>query len=379
MNQLKPFIIDALRRGYSIDQVRLHLQQSHFPIDQINQAMYEVQLDQYHAQNPPVQKVHHLHLASLLILIFLVISFSFGLYIVYDNFILAKPEIQSAVLIPKMDIAPLTMQVYQGEEFTLSITLKGTHIIILDLQDLNHNSLKTESIEIENKKVTSITIPKDLLPGKYFLYATVDDLEESILFTVKEKKVDTCPVCDDRNSCTSDYCSADTDFQCTYKPIIPCCGDGFCALAEQCDVDCKKTATPPPVKPIKVDTETLFRQLEYVKNLSIINRDEALNICEKMSFQASKDQCYLNVVGSIYDPNLCNKIVSPDVFDKCFTLIAQDSGDSTFCEELAESANKDACYFSFVSKNEFYCEKISDPTRKNVCFSLKEYYARSTS
>ena len=38
-----------------------------------------------------------------------------------------------------------------------------------------------------------------------------------------------CPAdCNDRNSCTRDYCDYSTNFTCMNRPIIPCCGNGIC-------------------------------------------------------------------------------------------------------------------------------------------------------
>ncbi len=49
-----------------------------------------------------------------------------------------------------------------------------------------------------------------------------------------------CPAtCSDNNSCTEDKCSAATNYECAYKAIIPCCGNGVCEDNEfNCNEDC---------------------------------------------------------------------------------------------------------------------------------------------
>ncbi len=52
-----------------------------------------------------------------------------------------------------------------------------------------------------------------------------------------------CPSsCDDDNPCTTDSCSADTDFKCVHEAEAPCCGNGDCEPNEEhaniCPEDC---------------------------------------------------------------------------------------------------------------------------------------------
>ena len=52
----------------------------------------------------------------------------------------------------------------------------------------------------------------------------------------------TCPAtCDDKNSCTEDVCSTETEFICQNNEITPCCGNGKCEEGEtfkECLKDC---------------------------------------------------------------------------------------------------------------------------------------------
>jgi hypothetical protein len=62
-----------------------------------------------------------------------------------------------------------------------------------------------------------------------------------------------CPSCEDNDSCTTDSCSEQTDFECVHKPVLPCCGNGGCEGAEnwsacpqdcECSLDCGPCETP---------------------------------------------------------------------------------------------------------------------------------------
>jgi len=69
---------------------------------------------------------------------------------------------------------------------------------------------------------------------------TTTTIQESttstIASTVQEKH---CPACNDNNSCTEEKCSSETNYECTYKAITPCCSNGVCEDNEfNCNEDC---------------------------------------------------------------------------------------------------------------------------------------------
>lgn len=58
-----------------------------------------------------------------------------------------------------------------------------------------------------------------------------------------EEPMDLCPDCDDNNPCTEDICNEGTNYECAYKVITPCCGNGECEEtedSESCPEDCEK-------------------------------------------------------------------------------------------------------------------------------------------
>ena len=65
--------------------------------------------------------------------------------------------------------------------------------------------------------------------------------------TVKDSAQEKCPSsCDDKNICTSDYCSENTNYECKHTLKTPCCGNGKCEAGEDyttCSNDCERTIT----------------------------------------------------------------------------------------------------------------------------------------
>ena len=68
-------------------------------------------------------------------------------------------------------------------------------------------------------------------------------VEETPEEVIEEEPTDLCPDCDDNNPCTEDLCNEGTDYECAYRVIIPCCGNGECEEnedSESCPGDCEK-------------------------------------------------------------------------------------------------------------------------------------------
>src|SRR3989338_4997571 len=59
----------------------------------------------------------------------------------------------------------------------------------------------------------------------------------------KQNETNLCPPsCDDSNKCTSDFCSAATNYRCESSAITPCCGNKNCETGEMesCPQDCQE-------------------------------------------------------------------------------------------------------------------------------------------
>jgi len=97
--------------------------------------------------------------------------------------------------------------------------------------------------------------------------------------------VSTCPAsCDDDNLCTSDFCSANTDFKCVYEKIKPCCGNNLCERDEgesynSCSSDCEMT---------KEDKEKNDAEKKKVNSIININIDQNYDEFEKITWYKYK-------------------------------------------------------------------------------------------
>ncbi|UCC91507.1 MAG: hypothetical protein JSV39_04320 [Candidatus Aenigmatarchaeota archaeon] len=77
-------------------------------------------------------------------------------------------------------------------------------------------------------------------PEKFIEGRCCFDEDDSGVCDIDERE---CPEsCDDSDSCTRDYCSFETGFECKHDPIKPCCGNGVCEesedVANECPEDC---------------------------------------------------------------------------------------------------------------------------------------------
>lgn len=79
------------------------------------------------------------------------------------------------------------------------------------------------------------------LVGILFVAGCTKEVEQPVV--VEEEPEDLCPDCDDNNRCTEDICNEGTNYECAYKVITPCCGNGECEEMENnedCPADCEK-------------------------------------------------------------------------------------------------------------------------------------------
>jgi len=82
--------------------------------------------------------------------------------------------------------------------------------------------------------------------------------------------------------------------------------------------------------------------LEEVRKLSLVQKEEAISKCSSLSVQ--KDDCFSLVAKTVSDPELCSKI--------------------------AESSAKDNCFFFFGQSNNEFCSEISSSTLRNYCTAI---------
>ena len=82
---------------------------------------------------------------------------------------------------------------------------------------------------------------------------------------IVKEPTQTCPSsCEDNNECTVNSCSAETDYKCSYSPIIPCCGDNSCDQEEDCNscaTDCGECLT---VANLKQEINSILGKENYL-------------------------------------------------------------------------------------------------------------------
>ena len=120
--------------------------------------------------------------------------------------------------------------------------------------------LLTNNIFFKNLQLNISTKMKNLTPivlGAVIFAILVSGCIEQTMETEKPSPPQTPPStqepsclasCDDENSCTKDYCSIDTNYECKHDVITPCCGNNACEPAESyesCPKDCKKPVEIP--------------------------------------------------------------------------------------------------------------------------------------
>ena len=105
-----------------------------------------------------------------------------------------------------------------------------------------------------------------------------------------ETQTSDCPSsCDDKNLCTDDFCSEQTNFKCSHKEITPCCGNKKCEQGENylnCN-DCTK-----PIKTAMKPSKLAFDLKDLPDNYIIkenrpvskseVNMSEAPNISKEL-------------------------------------------------------------------------------------------------
>ncbi len=99
-----------------------------------------------------------------------------------------------------------------------------------------------------------------------------------------------CPSsCNDKNPCTNDFCSEQTNFKCMHDEIIPCCGNKICEDGENfliCN-DCPKAKTT-TIKPseLALDLKDLPDNYMIKENRPVskseVNMSEAPNISKEL-------------------------------------------------------------------------------------------------
>ena len=384
VQNLVDYIRQQLSQGYSIIQIRQSLLNYGYPAYQVDQAIsisYRTQ-PQQQIQPQPLQTpsqpqqtvIHKIHIPKGLIITILLLAIIGGSFFSYSKFIKTE-KAPETLLDLSLEAISTTAQPGQQISFIKKIESMGTKTrydvnLVYQLTDENEKivQINKETVAVETKSTSksNIKIEEDIEPGKYQLIVTakyegkkatasipikIYEKEETPtcsdnIKNQKEEEIDcggpcekcqSCPVCDDQDSCTEDICSENTNYRCIYQEIDDC--------------------RPPYIEePTQTSTDTIdtggYVTLEDIKpqltNLISTDANQAAELCAHVSDILEKDGC--------------------------FTIIVQITQESNYCQFIEGKTPKDSCYFNLILKTNNFelCEKITSSYFQRSCNSLNK-------
>jgi hypothetical protein len=381
VQNLVDYIRKQLSQGYSITQIRQSLLNYGYQAYQVDQAISQSYKTTTQQQPQPLQtqtpqKIPtKTHIPKGLIIIILLLAILGGSFFSYSTFI--KPgKTPETLLDLSLEAIKTTVQPGQQISFIKKIESMGTKIrydvtLTYQLTDSTGDIAQTptaETVAVETKSTskTNILIEEDVKPGDYQLKAIAryngkkaiaaipvkiyakeltptcsDNIqnqeEEGIDCGGPCKQCQSCPVCNDQDSCTEDICSENTNYQCVYQEIDDC-------------------RSPYLEEPTTISTEQIetggYITLEDIQpqltNLITTNPTQAAELCAQLSDRLEKDGC--------------------------FSIIVNINQDSHYCQFIEGDTPRDSCYFSIMMKTNNFalCEQITSTYFKKSCDSFKK-------
>ena len=236
-----------------------------------------------------------------------------------------------------------------------------------------------EAQSVANKEFTVLNLAS-IEPNCFDAIKNQDE-EEIDCGGVCDSCVKECPLsCDDRKTCTQDYCNSNTNFKCVHEDVFPCCGDDICESSESkeiCEQDCSPRGSPLPdpqqdyVDPFPY-TLSLNEKIEEVKILAKSSPQQALAFCDHISLESSRDQCYSSLGESLGRTEICNKVIEERMRDICISRVARKLNESILCDGVIDENKRDSCYMGFAKNKDFsVCPKISSEYLRQFCYQLE--------
>ena len=377
---IRSYIRQLLEQGYQPSAIRETLLKYGYPEQEVDRALYTVE----------VKHTHHLAPVTIGVLVLLIAGIGVASYVLWS-----QGNVRPGQLLDVSASAP--SQAAPGADLPVTIVLsnmgsKGRYDVLVRTELIGNSgrlAVKSETVALETSKSHSMNllIPSDA-SGKATLRVTASyngktaEAEQQVAIVSRnqqtascydgaanqgEEDVDCggpckpckeCPLnCEDNNPSTIDYCSATTDYVCQHDQQAVC-GDSSCQPGEStetCPGDCPPQSTP-------------WEEMERIKRLLDVN--EARQQCQQLGIY--KDKCLQNV-GQIHaDAQTCGLISDDFARDKCFKDVARTTKDKVLCEQISKANRRDDCYINFALDGDYtVCELLSDKYFKNSCESLK--------
>ncbi|MCB9362424.1 hypothetical protein H6504_03230 [Candidatus Woesearchaeota archaeon] len=404
--QLVQYIQDALKKGYTYQQVRSTLVSSGWPQYEVEEAISSVYNQSVH-EEVSVRTNHHV--LSIVLVIGFVLLVGAGLFAITLLFPSQGGE-QLTTDIVEYEVTLSSNKVEVGNKLVFTNTFRSpTKVqgyLIYPSYKIYESSTDqpvmhweaTDGVPLDGSTETRKTLLSTISPGTYYLESSALYKGERLVsrqqFVVYEKAVqptctdglknqgesdvdcggpckacvscgdgvrnqgetgvdcggpckacmEQCESCNDYNACTLDTCHAGT---CVNEPIFPCCGNYICESGETTQL-CPGDCLPEIEKPI----ETMTR-------LDIINKAKRL-INESKQKEAG---------------DFCSEVPDLERKDECFSIIAFESKNSIFCTYIDGVVKRDNCYMSFANditiQDYSVCPKITSKYLRSSCEALK--------
>lgn len=120
-----------------------------------------------------------------------------------------------------------------------------------------------------------------------------------------------------------------------------------------------------PANPDLISYDTFEKILSTLKFIELEKVEE--DVCEKLTDDYKKKQCYIDAAIKTGDISLCKKTYDED---GCYIGVAIGLRDSSLCEKVVESYRKDMCYSGMAreTRGSPYCGKISRIESRDTCY-----------
>lgn len=351
--QLVEYIQEQLNRGYNINYLRDYLINYGYNPYEVNDAVNYIHLKP--KIKPPVFAIAAIAIVAL-IAVFSVVFIKSG----------------SPKSLLDLELNPLKTEVFQGDElqFNIQLTNMGAakrYDVSLkhEITDYSKNIITTkeEAIAIETRisKLSSIIIPSNIKPGKYFARTTAyydsQNPSAGFMFEVKEKAQPAayqpeaeegaegmefleCPEsCDDNNRCTEDDCSSMTEYKCVNIPIKPCCGNNACEETEDsdsCRADC-------PIQAELPSGLTFGEKIDEIKQTAQTDINKALQLCGTFEKSNERDECYESIFSATNRLNICDMISDINKRDGCYITFAMNNNFADACDKITNENVRESC------------------------------------
>jgi len=384
-SSLVKYIREQIRAGYDIDTIKKYLLKYGYGAGQVNEALQFAY--------PPTEVKHVVHFSKTTIALVVAVVFTIALVVGAVFYFSGGKSQLLDVRISRIDssveedgILYFTVEISNlGKAARYDVPLR------YEIYDLRDNLIKfeEETLALETRATSSVDIElSGVGAGNYYLKITASyeggSAKATSSFSIVGKGEDPgeepsvpvkrCPSkCDDNNKCTNDYCGEETNYECRYDKVFPCCGNGICENGEDyksCLEDCE---APRSEGGDIFEGKSVFEIIEIVEGIAKRDKKEAIEHCNSIEQTVYKYRCFTAAAIGAEDENVCENIEDDTSRDGCYKDTAEGTKSSSVCDKIVKDSKRDQCYMSFVTKGDYTnCDKLVNKYLKQSCESLKK-------